>query len=70
MRLSIFILAFVLALGTTSCTTYVSARTPQTTVIRTAPKHHKIVVVKGKRYYFWNGTHYKKTRRGFVVVRV
>jgi hypothetical protein len=70
MRLSLLILCLVIGLGATSCSTYVVAKTPQTTVIRTAPKHHKIVVLKGKRYYFWNGKHYKKTRRGFVVVRV
>ena len=70
MRLSIFCLALVLALGATSCTTYVFAKTPEATAIRTAPKHHKIIVVKGNRYYFWNGKHFKKTRRGFVAVKV
>jgi len=39
-------------------------------VIKTPPKTYKIVKVKGKRYYFWNGKHYKKTRRGYVFVRV
>ncbi|TGV03874.1 hypothetical protein EM932_05060 [Flavivirga rizhaonensis] len=42
----------------------------QVTVVKKAPRHYKIVKVKGKRYYFWNGNHYKKTRSGYVVVRV
>jgi hypothetical protein len=39
-------------------------------VVKVAPKNHKTVIIKGKRYYFWNGRHYKKTRKGYVVVRV
>lgn len=35
-----------------------------------APKHYKIVLVKGKKYHYWNGKHHKKTRKGYVVVRV
>jgi hypothetical protein len=26
--------------------------------------------VHGKPYYSWNGNHYKKTRKGFVLVRL
>ncbi|APY12789.1 hypothetical protein BWZ22_07175 [Seonamhaeicola sp. S2-3] len=54
-----------------SCATRVTT-TPvsKVTVVKTLPKHYKIVRVKGKRYYFWNGKHYKKTRKGYVVVRV
>ncbi|MEM9680109.1 MAG: DUF6515 family protein, partial [Bacteroidota bacterium] len=40
------------------------------TVVKTLPRHYKVVRVNGKRYYFWNGRHYKKTRNGYVVVRV
>lgn len=57
-------------LSLSSCATRVIARPNTVTVIKTPPKNYKIVKVKGKRYYFWNGTHYKKTRRGYVVVRV
>lgn len=53
-----------------SCATRVVTRPATVTVVKTAPKHHKIVTVRGKRYYFWNGNHYKKTRKGFVIVRV
>lgn len=38
--------------------------------VKHAPKNHKIVVVKGKRYYYWNGKHYNKTKKGFVVVKI
>ncbi|MBT8260411.1 MAG: hypothetical protein HKO92_07225 [Flavobacteriaceae bacterium] len=70
MRHFIFILGFIFTLSLTSCATRVAVTAPHTTVVKVAPKHHKIVVVKGKRYYFWNGKHYKKTRRGYVVVKV
>jgi len=56
----------------TSCVTR-TQRKPihrTTTVIRVAPKGHKVVFVKGNKYYKWNNKYYKKTRRGFVVVRL
>jgi hypothetical protein len=40
------------------------------TLVKVAPKGHKIVQVKGQRYYKWNNTHYRKTRRGYVLVRL
>ncbi|NNM22696.1 MAG: hypothetical protein HKO54_04010 [Flavobacteriaceae bacterium] len=43
---------------------------PNVVVIHKAPKHHKVVVVKGKRYYTWGGRHYRKTHRGYVLVKV
>lgn len=39
-------------------------------VVKHAPRNHKIVVVKGQRYYTWGGKRYKKTRRGYVVVNI
>lgn len=72
MRTLVLILGFIFTLSLTSCATRVVTR-PATTnvkVVKVAPKNHKVVVVKGKRYYFWNGRHYKKTRKGYVVVRV
>ncbi len=71
MRTVIFIFVFALAFSFTSCATRVVTR-PATnvTVVKTPPKHYKIVKVKGKRYYYWNGKHYKKTRKGYVIVRV
>ncbi|MDJ0644822.1 MAG: hypothetical protein QNJ57_02460 [Flavobacteriaceae bacterium] len=42
----------------------------RTVVVKKAPRYHKVVVIKGKRYYTWNGKYYKKTRRGYVVVKV
>lgn len=71
MRTFVIILSAVCMLSVSSCATRVVARPGTTvTVVKTPPKNYKIVKVNGKRYYFWNGTHYKKTRRGYVVVRV
>lgn len=63
------LLAFCL-LSFNSCSRRVISTPTTVTVIKTPPKTYKIVKVKGKRYYFWNGKHYKKTRRGYVFVRV
>lgn len=70
MRTLFIIFGFVLAISLSSCARRVVVKTPRTTVVRVAPKNHKIVVVKGKRYYYWNGRHYKKTRKGYVIVKV
>ena len=71
MKKFILFLSAVLILSLTSCATRVVTRpTAKVTVIKTPPKHYKIVRIKGKRYYYWNGRHHKKTRKGYVVVRV
>ncbi len=41
-----------------------------TVVVKKAPRNHKVVVVKGKRYYTWDGKHYKKTRKGYIITRI
>lgn len=58
-------------LATTSCATRVVTRPAATTVtvVKTRPENYKIVKVRGKRYYTWNGNHYRKTRNGYVIVR-
>ncbi|NRA93183.1 MAG: hypothetical protein HRU26_10960 [Psychroserpens sp.] len=64
-------LLVVCFLSVNSCARRVVTTTPATvTVIKTPPRNYKVVRVKGKRYYFWNGNHYKKTRKGYVLVRV
>lgn len=70
MRTFVILISAFCMISLSSCATRVATRPATVTVVKTAPKHHKIVTVKGKRYYFWNGNHYRKTRRGFVIVRV
>ncbi|MEH6536931.1 MAG: DUF6515 family protein [Psychroserpens sp.] len=70
MRTLILIFSTACLLSLNSCATRVVTRPASVTVIKTPPRHYKIVKVKGKRYYFWNGNHYKKTRKGYVVVGV
>jgi YHS domain-containing protein len=71
MRTYILIFGIVMLFSSTSCASRVVVRPAhKTTIVKVAPKHHKIVVVKGKRYYFWNGKHYRKTKKGYVLVRV
>lgn len=56
----------------TSCVTRVQTKQAYKTakIVKVAPKGHKIVHVKGKRYYKWNNQHYRKTRKGYVAIRL
>ncbi len=70
MRTLFIIIGFMFAMTLTSCAPRVVVRPAHVKIIKVAPKNHKIVVVKGKRYYYWNGRHYKKTGKGYIVVKV
>lgn len=70
MKTTVILFSILFMLSVTSCATYVETRPAKVTVIKKAPKHYKIVRVKGKPYYFWNGNHYRKTSKGYVIVRV
>ncbi len=70
MRALLIIFGFIFAITFTSCVTRIAVQSPTVKVVKVAPKHHKVVMVKGKRYYFWNGRHYRKTKKGYVIVRV
>lgn len=71
MRYLVYTLVFVFALSFSSCASRVVVKQPATvTVVKKLPRQYKVVRVKGKRYYFFNGKHYRKTRNGYVVVRV
>ena len=39
-------------------------------IVKKAPRNRKIVVIKKKRYYTWGGNYYRKTSKGYVLVRV
>ncbi len=70
MRNLFIIIGFIFAMSFTSCASRVVVTAPRTKVIKVAPKHHKVVIVKGKRYYYWNGRHYKKPNKGYVIVKI
>lgn len=71
MKYLVYTLVLVFALSATSCARRVVVKQPATvTVVKKLPRQYKIVRVKGKRYYFFNGRHHRKTKNGFVVVRV
>ena len=54
-----------------SCAVRVAERNKtEIVVVKKAPRNHSVVVVKNKRYYTWGGRYYKKTPRGFVLIRV
>jgi hypothetical protein len=62
----------LLSIFYTSCATRVIMSSPaeHLLVIKRAPVQHKVVLVKGKRYYHWNGKYHRKSRRGYVVVKM
>ncbi len=71
MRYLVYTLVLVFALNFSSCARRVVVKQPASvTVVKKLPRQYKVVRVKGKRYYFFNGKHYQKTRGGYVVVRV
>ncbi len=70
MRTLIVIALMFLFLNTTSCATHVATRSNEVTVIKTPPRHYTVVKVKGVKYHFWNGNHYRKTRKGYVYVKI
>ncbi len=69
MRTLLIIIGFIFTLSLTSCATRVVATPAKVTVVK-RPAKYKVVKVKGNRYYVWNGRYHKKTRRGYVVVRI
>ena len=70
MRRFVILISIFFLFNLSSCATHVATEPAQVTIVKKAPRNHKIVTVKGKRYYFWNGNYYKKTRRGFVLVNI
>lgn len=71
MKKSVVLLLVIFMCGFTSCATRVRTKTPaKVVVVHKRPNNYRIVKVNGKRYYFWNGNHYTKTKRGYVLVRV
>ncbi|WP_408670366.1 DUF6515 family protein [Lutibacter sp.] len=69
MRLFYFTLLFLFSISFSSCVTTVRTTPSKIVVIKKLPKTHKVVYIKGHRYYKWNGKHYRKTKKGYVIVR-
>lgn len=70
MRTLVILLFSVCLIGFSSCAPRVVYQPSTVTVVKTRPANYKIVRVRGKRYYFWNGNYYKKTGKGYVIVRL
>ncbi len=65
------LLGFTLLILSSSCIStarpsYIESRT---VIVKKVPKNHKVVYVKGHKYYVWGGKQYKQTRKGFLVVK-
>ena len=69
MKTFVILISTACLLSLTSCAPRARVQTASGTVVTTRPANYKIVRVHGKRYYFWNGNHYRKARRGYVLVR-
>ena len=71
MRFIVYTLVFVFTLSLSSCARRVVITQPASiTIVKKLPRQYKVVRVKGKRYYFFKGKHYRKTRNGYIVVKV
>jgi len=69
MRVLIIFLGILFVLTSTSCATRVVSHPRKVTIVK-RPANYKLVRVKGKKYYMWNGRYYKKTKRGYIVVKI
>ncbi|MGV6846144.1 MAG: DUF6515 family protein [Lutibacter sp.] len=67
---TVFLLALLFSFTISSCATTVRTQPSKVVVVNRLPRAHKVVYVRGVRYYKWNGVYHKKTRRGYVVVRI
>jgi len=70
MRSTIVLFALLFSFTITSCVTTVRVTPAKVVVVKRLPRVHKVVYIKGHRYYKWNGVYHRKTARGFVVVRI
>lgn len=71
MRYLIYTVICVVVLSFSSCASKVLVEQPASvTVVKKLPRQYKVVRVKGKRYYYFNGRHHRKARGGYVVVKL
>ena len=68
MRTFIIICGMLCIFTSTSCATVV-VKQPKRVVVK-RPATYKIVRVKGRKYYVWNGRYHRKTRKGYVFVKL
>ena len=71
MRTSFIYLLFItlIAVSLSSCVSTIRTTPSNVVVVKRLPVHHRIVYIKGLRYYNWENNYYRKTRRGYVIVR-
>ena len=65
-----FVVLFIFSVAISSCATTVYTKPAKVVEIKKLPKHHKVVYIKGHRYFKWNAKHYRKTNRGYLLIRV
>ena len=72
MRSLLVVIGLVFAILTTSCAPRVVVKEPRAkkVVVVKRPAKYRVVRIKGKKYYYWNGRYHRKTSRGYVVVKV
>lgn len=71
MRSLLYMLCFMGFISLNACARRVVVKHPnKITVVKVLPKQHKIVRVNGKRYFFWNGRHYRKVRNDYVLINL
>ncbi len=71
MKTILYMTGIVCLLFLSSCATKVKTKPSNNnvTVVKVAPRGYKVVYIKGKKYYTWNGNRKKKKKRGYIVIR-
>jgi hypothetical protein len=70
MRTFLVILIGSFIFSVTSCAPRaVRAQKTKVVYVQKRPSNYKVVNVNGKRYYRWNGKNYRKTNKGYILVR-
>ncbi len=70
MKKIILLILFIASFSLESCVVRQVASKPNLILVKKAPRNHQVVIIKNKKYYRWGGKYYRKTRRGYVVVRL
>ena len=70
MKKIILLILFVVTFSLESCVVRQITSKPNLVIVKKAPRNHQVIVIKKKKYYKWAGKYYKKTRRGYFVVRL
>jgi hypothetical protein len=71
-NLKYILILFLCLASLSSCVIHTkrSAKKKNNKVVKVVPAKSKVIFINGKKYYKWNNKYHRKTKKGFVVVRL